>query len=61
MLNRRRLLLLLVALVLTFCVRGLTLQFMRAHLHDHPVGLALFPIVLEERNIGWKTCGTHVW
>ena len=34
MLNRRRLLLLLVALVLTFCVRGLTLQFMRAHLHD---------------------------
>src|SRR5678816_2967511 len=34
MLNRRRLLLLFGALVLTFCVRGLTLQFMRAHLHD---------------------------
>ena len=34
MLNRRRLFLLLGALVLTFCVRGLTLQFMRAHLHD---------------------------
>jgi 4-amino-4-deoxy-L-arabinose transferase-like glycosyltransferase len=34
MLNRRRLLLLLVALVLTLCVRGLTLQFMRAHLQD---------------------------
>jgi 4-amino-4-deoxy-L-arabinose transferase-like glycosyltransferase len=34
MFNRRRLLLLLGALVLTFCVRGLTLQFMRAHLND---------------------------
>ncbi|HKS09915.1 MAG TPA: glycosyltransferase family 39 protein [Pyrinomonadaceae bacterium] len=34
MLNRNRLLLLLGALLLTFCVRGLTLQFMRAHLHD---------------------------
>lgn len=34
MLNRRRLLLLLGALLLTFCVRGLTLQFMRANLHD---------------------------
>ena len=34
MLNRRRLLLLLAALLLTFCIRGLTLQFMRAHLHD---------------------------
>ena len=34
MLNRRRLLLLLAALLLTFCVRGLTLQFMRANLHD---------------------------
>jgi 4-amino-4-deoxy-L-arabinose transferase-like glycosyltransferase len=34
MLNRRRLFLLLAALLLTFCVRGLTLQFMRAHLHD---------------------------
>jgi 4-amino-4-deoxy-L-arabinose transferase-like glycosyltransferase len=34
MLNRKRLLLLLGALVLSFCVRGLTLQFMRAHLHD---------------------------
>ena len=34
MLNRRRLLLLLGAFLLTFCVRGLTLQFMRANLHD---------------------------
>src|SRR6185369_13751880 len=34
MLNRNRLLLLLGALLLTFCVRVLTLQFMRAHLHD---------------------------
>lgn len=34
MLNRNRLLLLLGALLLTFCVRGLTLQFMRAHLHE---------------------------
>lgn len=34
MFNRNRLLLLLGALILTFCVRGLTLQFMRAHLHD---------------------------
>ena len=34
MLNRNRLFLLLGALLLTFCVRGLTLQFMRAHLHD---------------------------
>jgi 4-amino-4-deoxy-L-arabinose transferase-like glycosyltransferase len=34
MLNRRRLLLLFAALLLTFCIRGLTLQFMRAHLHD---------------------------
>lgn len=32
--NRKRLLLLLCALVLTFCVRALTMQFMRAHLHD---------------------------
>ncbi|HET9478182.1 MAG TPA: glycosyltransferase family 39 protein, partial [Pyrinomonadaceae bacterium] len=31
---RKRLLLLLCALILTFCVRGLTMQFMRAHLHD---------------------------
>lgn len=31
---RKRLLLLLCALLLTFCVRALTLQFMRAHLHD---------------------------
>ncbi|MCA1578568.1 MAG: glycosyltransferase family 39 protein [Acidobacteria bacterium] len=34
MLNRNRLLLLLGALLLTFCIRGLTLQFMRAHLND---------------------------
>lgn len=34
MFNRRRLLLLLGALLLTFCVRGLTLQFMRAHIYD---------------------------
>ena len=34
MLNRNRLLLLLGALLLTFCVRGLTFQFMRAHLHE---------------------------
>lgn len=34
MLNRRRLLLLLGAFLLTFCVRFLTLQFMRAHLND---------------------------
>lgn len=34
MLNRNRLHLLLAALLLTFCVRGLTLQFMRAHLDD---------------------------
>ena len=34
MLNRRRLLLLLGAFILTFCVRALTLQFMRAHLND---------------------------
>ncbi|HXQ72213.1 MAG TPA: glycosyltransferase family 39 protein [Pyrinomonadaceae bacterium] len=34
MLNRNRLLLLLGALLLTFCVHGLTLQFMRAHLYD---------------------------
>ncbi len=34
MLNRRRLLLLLGAFILTFCVRFLTFQFMRAHLHD---------------------------
>jgi 4-amino-4-deoxy-L-arabinose transferase-like glycosyltransferase len=34
MLNRRRLLLLLAALLLSFCIRGLTLQFMRAHIHD---------------------------
>jgi 4-amino-4-deoxy-L-arabinose transferase-like glycosyltransferase len=34
MLNRRRLLLLLGALLLTFCIRVLTLQFMRAHLND---------------------------
>ena len=34
MLNRKRLVLLLVALVLTLCVRVLTLQFMRAHLND---------------------------
>ena len=34
MLNRNRLLLLLGALLLTFCIRVLTLQFMRAHLND---------------------------
>ena len=34
MLNRRRLLLLLGAFILTFCVRVLTFQFMRAHLND---------------------------
>lgn len=34
MLNRRRLLLLLGAFILTFCVRALTWQFMRAHLVD---------------------------
>jgi 4-amino-4-deoxy-L-arabinose transferase-like glycosyltransferase len=34
MLNRRRLLLLLGAFILTFCVRALTFQFMRAHLND---------------------------
>jgi 4-amino-4-deoxy-L-arabinose transferase-like glycosyltransferase len=34
MLNRRRLLLLFAALLLSFCIRGLMLQFMRAHLHD---------------------------
>lgn len=34
MLNRRRLLLLLGAFLLTFCVHFLTLQFMRAHLND---------------------------
>jgi 4-amino-4-deoxy-L-arabinose transferase-like glycosyltransferase len=34
MLNQRRLLLLLGAFILTFCVRVLTLQFMRAHLND---------------------------
>lgn len=32
--DRNRLLLLLCALTLTFCVRALTTQFMRAHLHD---------------------------
>lgn len=34
MLSRKRLLLLLGAFLLTFCVRFLTLQFMRAHLHE---------------------------
>lgn len=34
MLNRNRLLLLLGALLLMFCIRVLTLQFMRAHLND---------------------------
>jgi 4-amino-4-deoxy-L-arabinose transferase-like glycosyltransferase len=34
MLNRKRLLLLLGAFLLAFCVRFLTLQFMRAHLND---------------------------
>lgn len=34
MLNHNRLLLLLGAFVLAFCVRSLTFQFMRAHLHD---------------------------
>jgi 4-amino-4-deoxy-L-arabinose transferase-like glycosyltransferase len=34
MLNRNRLLLLLGALLLTFCIRVLTFQFMRAHLND---------------------------
>ena len=34
MLNRRRVLLLLGAFILTFCVRVLTFQFMRAHLND---------------------------
>lgn len=34
MLNRNRLLLLLGALALTFCIRVLTLQFMRTHLND---------------------------
>src|SRR5918992_6337650 len=34
MLNRTRLLLLFGALLLTFCIRVLTLQFMRAHLND---------------------------
>lgn len=34
LLNHNRLLLLLAALLLTFCVRGLTFQFMRAHLHE---------------------------
>ena len=34
MLNRNRLLLLLGALLLTFCIRFLTLQFMRGHLND---------------------------
>src|SRR3954454_6397010 len=32
--NRKQLLLLLGAFLLTFCVRVLTLQFMRAHLND---------------------------
>ena len=34
MFNRRRVLLLLGAFILTFSVRVLTLQFMRAHLND---------------------------
>src|SRR5919206_4440078 len=34
MFKRKQLLLLLGAFALTFCVRVLTLQFMRAHLHD---------------------------
>lgn len=56
--NRNRLLLLLGALLLTFCVRGLTFQFMRAHLQD-PAWFQVGSYAKFERQAQGFLDGTH--